>query len=55
MTDYDRMCSLLKDMGCKFTRCDNMIEINDVSIISFGGIAIDFYDNGSFNGFVAYE
>lgn len=54
-TDYDRMCFFLRDIGCKFTRCDNMIEIDSESIISFGGVAIEFYDDGSFKGFVACE
>ena len=61
-TDYDRMCFFLRDIGCKFTRQETMesgntltIEIDSESIISFGGVAIDFYDDGSFKGFIACE
>ena len=61
-TDYDKVCALLKEIGCKFTRDETMesgniltIEIDSESIISFGGVAIDFYDDGSFKGFVACE
>lgn len=55
-TDYDRMCFFLRDIGCKFTRIESgSIEIDSESIISFGGVAIDFYDNGSFKGFVTCE
>ena len=55
-TDYDRMCFFLREIGCKFTRIESgSIEIDSESIVSFGGVAIDFYDDGSFKGFVAYE
>ena len=61
-TDYDRMCSLLRDIDCKYTTDETMesgniltIEIDSESIISFGGVVIDFYDDGSFKGFVACE
>ena len=61
-TDYDKVCALLKEIGCKFTRNETMesgniltIEIDSESIISFGGVAIDFYDDGSFKGFIACE
>lgn len=62
MPDYDKVCMLLNEIGCKFTKQETMesgniltIEIDSESIISFGGVAIDFYDDGSFKGFVACE
>ena len=61
-TDCDRMCFFLRDIGCKFTRQETIglrnilsIEIDSESMISFGGVAIEFYDDGSFKGFVACE
>lgn len=61
-TEYDRMCFLLKDIGCKFTTDETMIKGNNLSIeihpdsmISFGGVSIDFFDDGSFKGFGACE
>lgn len=60
--DYDKVCMLLNEIGCKFTKQETMesgniltIEIDSESMISFGGVAIDFYDDGSFKGFVACE
>lgn len=60
--DYNKVCMLLNEIGCKFTKQETMesgniltIEIDSESMISFGGVAIDFYDDGSFKGFVAYE
>ncbi len=62
MPDYDKVCMLLNEIGCKFTKQGTMesgniltIEIDSESIISFGGVAIDFYNDGSFKGFVACE
>lgn len=62
ISDYDKVCMLLNEIGCKFTKQETMesgniltIEIDSESIISFGGVAIDFYDDGSFKGFVACE
>ena len=54
-TDYDRMCFFLRDIGCKFSTGNNYIEIHPDSMITFGGVCIDFYDDGSFKGFVACE
>lgn len=55
MTDYKKLCGVLRDIGCKFSAGNNYIEIHSDSIISFGGVVIDFYDDGSFKGFVACE
>lgn len=61
-TDYDRMGFLLRDIGCHFTTDETVIngniltiEISPVSISSYGGVGIEFYDDGSFKGFVACE
>ena len=55
MTDCEKLCNTLKEIGCKFTAGEGYIEIYSDSIISFGGVAIEFCDDGSFKGFVAVE
>jgi len=55
MTDYKKLCGMLRDIGCKFSTGNNYIEIHPDSMITFGGVCIDFYDDGSFKGFAACE
>lgn len=55
MTDCEKLCNTLKEIGCEFTAGEGYIEIHSDSIISFGSVVIDFYDDGSFKGFVAVE
>lgn len=59
---YDKMCFLLDDIDCHFTTDETMIngniltiEISPVSISSYGGVCIEFYDDGSFKRVVASE
>lgn len=59
---YDKMCFLLEDIDCHFTTDETMIngnvltiEISPVDISSYGGVGIEFYDDGSFKGFIASE
>ena len=55
MTDYEKLCNTLREIGCKFTADTGYIEIDPDSMISFGEVYIDFYDDGSFKGVVASE
>jgi len=55
MTDYKKLCGVLRNIGCKFSTGNNYIEIHPDSMITFGGVCIDFYDDGSFEGFAASE
>ena len=54
-TDFTRMVCTLTDVHCKFTAENNFIEIHPDSMTSFGGVCIEFYDDGSFKGFIASE
>lgn len=59
-TDADKVCALLKEIGCQFDTYTSMrtgnvilIDIKSESTISFGSVTIEFYDDGSFKGFSA--
>lgn len=61
-TDYDKVCELLKEIGCQFDTNTSMItgnvldiDIKPESTISFGSVTIEFYDDGSFKGFAAED
>lgn len=55
MTDYKKLCEVLREIGCKFSTGNNYIEIHPDSVITFGAVGIDFYDDGSFKGFEVCE
>ena len=55
MTDYKKLCEVLREIGCKFSTENNYIEIHPDSIITFGAVGIDFHDDGSFKGFEVSE
>lgn len=62
-TDVDKVCALLKEIGCQFDTYDSMTTGNVLLVdikpestiydISFGSVTIEFYDDGSFKGFSA--
>ena len=60
MPDCDKVCALLKEIGCQLDTYDSMttgnvllVDIKPESTISFGSVTIEFYDDGSFKGFSA--
>ncbi len=55
MADYEKLYFVLKEIGCKFSAENNYIEIHPDSIITFGAVGIDFYDDGEFKGFEVSE
>lgn len=59
-TDVDKVCALLKEIGCQFDTdtsmiTGNIINIKPKSTTSFNSVTIEFYDDGSFKGFAAED
>lgn len=59
-TDYDKVCAFLKGIGCEFNTdtsmiTGNIINIKPESTTSFNSVAIEFYSDGSFKGFLAED
>ena len=54
-SNFQEFINLLNNVGCKFFKGNNEIEIDFEHILSHGGVTIEFDENGKFKGFMACE
>lgn len=53
LTDMEKFIKLFNEVGVKFTAYETSIEIDEDSIYSYGGVDIEFTNEGKFKGFGA--